>query len=181
MSKMKVYFDGWMALPAAVRNKLGLGTGDFLDIKLVDGTVVLTPAHKATTTAPTDLPLAIPDSAPVMPARRGPGRPRKVVVEVPLPASEAKPARGRPRKIIETPAPADAAPRGEPWKLVKKADLQVAAVSGEPVLRPGRQAVRFHSDTIVEERRPFRHVEVRKLGPGRGHGKRPLSAAPTVR
>jgi hypothetical protein len=64
--------------------------------------------------------------------------------------------------------------------IEKKADLRAAAFADEPIMLPERQVVRFHSGTIVEQRRPFRHVEVRRLGPGRGHGKRALLGARTV-
>ena len=59
-------------------------------------------------------------------------------------------------------------------KLLKKADLQAKAAPAEPAASPaGTTGRRAEEDTgsRFEERRPFRHVEVRKLGPGRGHNK----------
>ena len=48
MPTLKLHYDGWVALPAAVRQQLGLNSGDKLDVALVDGTIVLRLAAKAT-------------------------------------------------------------------------------------------------------------------------------------
>src|SRR3954454_9077628 len=83
-------YDGWLALPAAVRKKLGLSTGYQLELELVNGAVVLRPAGvggpaRAEPPAPPlpveALPPAAPRRAAPEPApapKRGPGRPRKV-------------------------------------------------------------------------------------------------------
>ena len=59
-----------------------------------------------------------------------------------------------------------------PARLVKKADLPLATQpAAEPAPRslgPERTA---GNDRPLVERRPFRHVEVRRLGPGRGHNR----------
>src|SRR3954447_23179182 len=49
MSTIQVHYDGWLALPEAVRRKLGVGTGDRLEVEVADGTVVLRPARRADT------------------------------------------------------------------------------------------------------------------------------------
>ena len=47
MTKLKLYYAGWLALPAALRQKLDLGTDAVLEAELVDGTIVLRPVVKA--------------------------------------------------------------------------------------------------------------------------------------
>ena len=44
MPRLKVHYDGWVALPEAFRRKLGLERGDDLEAELVDGTIVLRPS-----------------------------------------------------------------------------------------------------------------------------------------
>lgn len=96
MTKIRVNYDGWLALPEAVRRELGLATGDRLDIELVEGAIILRPAGRAGTVG---LPAeerqpAIPPAEVAAPAvRRGPGRPRKTPVAA-APAPRLK-ARGR--------------------------------------------------------------------------------------
>jgi AbrB family looped-hinge helix DNA binding protein len=41
MPTIQMHYDGWLTLPAAARQKLGLGTGDRLELELVGDTVVL--------------------------------------------------------------------------------------------------------------------------------------------
>ena len=43
MSTVRLNYDGWLALPATVRQRLGLITGDRLDLELVDGVITLRP------------------------------------------------------------------------------------------------------------------------------------------
>src|SRR5689334_2134682 len=45
MPRLKVRFDGWLALPAAFRRQLGVEPGDELEAELVGGTVVLRPVR----------------------------------------------------------------------------------------------------------------------------------------
>jgi AbrB family looped-hinge helix DNA binding protein len=37
MTKVRINYDGWLALPAAVRERLGLSTGDELELELTAG------------------------------------------------------------------------------------------------------------------------------------------------
>ncbi len=107
MSTIQMHYDGWFTLPAAVRQSLGLGTGDRLEVELAGDTVVLRPARgpappgRATTAEPAPLapeepavaaePAAAAASAlapapvPEPAAKRGPGRPRKVPAVAALP------------------------------------------------------------------------------------------------
>src|SRR5690349_12456645 len=43
MPRLKLHFDGWIALPEAFRRKLGLERGEDIEAELVDGTIVLRP------------------------------------------------------------------------------------------------------------------------------------------
>ncbi len=43
MTTLKLHYDGWLALPADFRRKLGLGKGQSLEAQLVGGTIVLRP------------------------------------------------------------------------------------------------------------------------------------------
>ena len=96
MPNIRLKYDGWLALPVAARQKLGLSTGDELEIEISGGTIVLRPARTAAgadrfpaePTAPAMEPqLAAAEPAPTVvspPVKRGPGRPRKTPV-APLP------------------------------------------------------------------------------------------------
>jgi len=48
MSTVRLNYDGWLALPATVRQRLGLVTGDRLDLELVDGVITLRPRRADT-------------------------------------------------------------------------------------------------------------------------------------
>ena len=122
------------------------------------------------------------------PVKRPRGRPRKVQVdpsraellpsvEIPLTAPKRKP--GRPRKVRAeeaAPEPAKALSSGDEavvWKLRPKAALPAASPDPMPdAPPPRRREPRWGSSGAErEERRPFRNVEVRKLGPGRQHNR----------
>src|SRR4051812_46344390 len=88
MTRIRINFDGWLALPTAVRQKLGLTTGDQLELELADGGIVLHPVRSGTTAdeaAPAPVATAEPSVSATPPAaaaaapieKRGPGRPRK--------------------------------------------------------------------------------------------------------
>ena len=184
MAKLKLHYDGWLALPAGLCQQLGLKTGDRLEAELVDGAVMLRPAKAGRTqhaapAADTEPPaVEPPEPLPLVgtpePLRRKPGRPRKDAAQ-PDPAAAVRKARGRPRKAAPVPEPEpNRSPIASigPAKLVKKADLLPAAARPEEftpqILSPARPE---SDDRSFVERRPFRQVEVRKLGPGRGHNR----------
>jgi bifunctional DNA-binding transcriptional regulator/antitoxin component of YhaV-PrlF toxin-antitoxin module len=188
MPTLKLHYDGWLSLPSGLRQKLGLGSGDRLEADLVDGAIVLRPAAKARRPAwregeAADSPAAdasekLPLAPDVVPVKRKPGRPRKVVADAgePAPAPAPRRARGRPRKTATMPEPGPAALPAVaigPPKLLKKADLQPKATPAEPTAPPPDPVGRTRGDSGFQpvERRPFRNVEVRKLGPGRRHNK----------
>src|SRR3954453_6130293 len=103
MTKVRLNFDGWLALPTAVRQKLGLSTGDQLELELTDGGIVLRPvrsgagADHATPEPVTTAELPV-SAAPELPAaaaaspivKRGPGRPRKTALPVVPPTLKAR-------------------------------------------------------------------------------------------
>src|SRR6187397_3005363 len=45
LATLKLHYDGWLTLPAGLRQMLDLKTGDRLQADLVDGTIVLRPVH----------------------------------------------------------------------------------------------------------------------------------------
>ena len=101
MTKVRLNYDGWLSLPTAVRQKLGLATGDQLELELSDGSIVLRPvragaaeaAPAPTATAePTDQvePTPPPAAAAAPMVKRGPGRPRKTPLPVVPPTLKAR-------------------------------------------------------------------------------------------
>jgi hypothetical protein len=183
MTTLKLYYGGWLALPAALRRTLGVGTGDGLEAELVDGTLRLRPVAgikgalegEPEAAAPAaEAPAPAPSPPAVTSARRPSGRPRNVAVPVPEPAEPATtPERplARLRKAKPDPAP-------EPASLTEKeARSELGRKMALPLPREAPVAMRGRVRTWVlpstgherEERRPFPHVEVRKLGPGRRH------------
>jgi bifunctional DNA-binding transcriptional regulator/antitoxin component of YhaV-PrlF toxin-antitoxin module len=191
MATLKVHYDGWLALPSGLRRKLGVGSGDRLEADLVDGAIVLRPAargrrparreegeEEAAGPAAAVTSETLPPTTTAAPAKRKPGRPRKAVDTGELASAPApRKARGRPRKAAAlAPAPEPVARpvvSVGPARLLKKADLPPKAAPPEPAPPPADAPRRARSDagSRFEERRPFRHVEVRKLGPGRGHNR----------
>jgi hypothetical protein len=186
MPTLKLHYEGWVALPAGLCQQLGLKSGDRLGVDLVDGTIMLRPvamAKRLVSRADPRLPIdpPAPDGpetlmhTEVVPARRKPGRPRKHEAGHAPAIPETKRSRGRPR-LARTPEP-EPAPvavvSSEPWKLRRKADLQPLEPATEPAIRPSPLPHRMGSATGSpgDERRPFRNVEVRKLGPGRQHNR----------
>jgi bifunctional DNA-binding transcriptional regulator/antitoxin component of YhaV-PrlF toxin-antitoxin module len=67
--------NGWLALPAELRDHLNLTTGDRLEIESTQGALVLRLAGHGEKPKLT----AAPADAMVPAVKRGPGRPRKVV------------------------------------------------------------------------------------------------------
>jgi hypothetical protein len=183
---LKLYYDGWLALPPAALQQLGVDTGGVLEAELVDdGTILLRPtakgmskgqqqvlsddvaAHEAETIP------GVPEQI-LPPVTRRPGRPRKAVMAAtPQPASATNGSHGtlsepaphleqEPTPVVESRAQSE---------LRRKVALPVSFLDDIPAR--GRRAERLSASTGYEreERRPFPHVEVRKLGPGRGHNK----------
>jgi antitoxin component of MazEF toxin-antitoxin module len=188
MPTVKIHYDGWICLPASLCRALGLSNGARLAAELIDGALALRPVarrtgqdqHIETTASPAIVcskEIALPGDA--MPARRKLGRPRKNAVAE-LAPSAPREGRGR-QKAMVTPEPeavADPIVGHQPWILRKKADLPpTASAVDKPALPERRPEWRSDDGFPFIERRPFRQVEVRKLGPGRGHNRpQPLTA-----
>src|SRR5689334_12083446 len=87
MSTVRLNYDGWLALPAAMRQRLGLVTGDRLDLELVDGGITLRPRRAD----------ALPERPAAEPVAAGaPERPaaEPVAAGAPeLPAAAARPGK----------------------------------------------------------------------------------------
>jgi AbrB family looped-hinge helix DNA binding protein len=201
MTTLKMYYEGWISLPSDLRQQLGLHSGTRLDVQLVNDTIMLRPTKG--TRAPTDRKAAIeppavtaastPSLETVLPQQRPRGRPRKVPTlehpAAPMPGADHLPSPkrqpGRPRKVrveavepVAAPGPSSVAGGGGLWKLRPKA--APPAASPEPVPPPRRpEPSRTSGSQEREERRPFRNVEVRKLGPGRRHNRLQRGMNPT--
>jgi bifunctional DNA-binding transcriptional regulator/antitoxin component of YhaV-PrlF toxin-antitoxin module len=184
VTTLKLHYDGWLALPADLRRKLGLGDGAELEIEIVEGTVVLRPSDEGRGSAAgrgrkaTEPPVDLASSAPPSPRAETPAaregdRARQEPDPTPTDqASRPKRPRGRPRKAEAGPAPAPLPGPAPLWELRRKVDRPVVTAGGDDPA-PDRRPVRLARERVhghePEERRPFRNVEVRKLGPGRGH------------
>src|SRR4051812_31631774 len=154
VTTLKLHYDGWLALPAALRRKLGLGNGAALEVELVDGTIVLRPSSEGQGSAvgrereATEPPVNLASSAPPSPRADTPAtRERDQARKDPSPpdqASRPKRPRGRPRKAEVEPGPAPARlPVPAPlWELRRKADRPVVAAGGGPIPVPDRRPVR---------------------------------------
>jgi len=175
MPTAKLHYDGWICLPTSLYQALGLSRGAKLTAELADGALVLQPVVRRRAQSATAQPDEAALSGETMPPRRKPGRPRKNAAAEATPSTSTK-RRGRPPKAAVRPEPEPAAEpvvSREPWILRKKADQPPAALVVDKPAPPERRPERLRSDDGFPfvERRPFRHVEVRKLGPGRGHNR----------
>jgi bifunctional DNA-binding transcriptional regulator/antitoxin component of YhaV-PrlF toxin-antitoxin module len=179
MPTLKVHYDGWIALPVALRQTLGLNSGDRVEADVIDGALVLRPAggargkrNRVASTAPAAPSEPSPDTLLLVGQDERPAEPARAARQ----AAEGKPAaapkrRGRPpkAKVAAPPRPADQAPVGiGAAKLIMKAEIERSATLQDA---PPAPVARFRPERIVQtvERRPFRNVEIRPLGPGRGH------------
>ena len=167
--------------PASLRTSLALRSGDRLEADLVDGAIVLRTLARA---RPSDQAASPAASAKL---RASYGRERRTYQAWARTAAQACPVRrcgnsfipkrgpGRPRKVSPPkPAfPANPLAALGPAKLLKKAELEVKPPPENAVASPPMPARRIRPDSSVQpvERRPFRNVEVRPLGPGRGHNR----------
>ena len=87
MSTVRLNYDGWLALPATVRQRLGLVTGDRLDLELVDGVITLRP-RRADTLPERPAAEPVATGAPELPAATA--RPGKSPLPVIPPALKAR-------------------------------------------------------------------------------------------
>ena len=138
MPTLKLHYEGWVSLPAVLRQQLGLNSGDRLEVDLVDGTIVLRPAATTKRPAPrADQEAAIDSPAPAapetlvltdaVPARRKPERPRKHEHRRADPEAPARSAKGDARAGAGTSAGA----YGQQRALEAAAQGGPAAAGGE--------------------------------------------------
>jgi bifunctional DNA-binding transcriptional regulator/antitoxin component of YhaV-PrlF toxin-antitoxin module len=106
MSKVQLRYDGWVSLPADALKKLGLDTGDRLEVEVTNGAIVLRRAQKANAPGRATAEPVLEAAEPPVPApvvKRGPGRPRKTPVAALPPTLKT---RGRRKAVIAVEAPA---------------------------------------------------------------------------
>jgi bifunctional DNA-binding transcriptional regulator/antitoxin component of YhaV-PrlF toxin-antitoxin module len=196
---LKLHYDGWLALPAGLRHKLGLTSGDRLEAELVGRTVVLRPAAQARRqtepkTQAGEPPIAAASATPpveaIAPAKRRPKRPKDQAVEPGTdiassppdhPESPVKRRSGRPRKIhvAEEPAAALANGAGEPWILRRKAERPAAMRSRRLLPAPRGSGL----TQATSGRSATRSARSRCASSGRGaattgRGREPWSSTP---
>jgi bifunctional DNA-binding transcriptional regulator/antitoxin component of YhaV-PrlF toxin-antitoxin module len=114
MTTLKLHYEGWLALPTSLRQKLGLKSGDQLEAELVRGTIVLRRAGRPT--APQGLPDE-PEPEPERAAAPMAGEAK------PQPAAAAAKAPPATRRTARKPAQASlpAALKGRGRRKVKEA------------------------------------------------------------
>jgi hypothetical protein len=173
VTTLRLHYDGWLALPPATLQKLGITTGDVLEVALADDSTIL--LRSVAKRAPEQVRLdgAAADEA-LSPAKRKRSRLRKVATAEPLAtASATNEAQGEPPalspQLEREPAPVTAVRvRSE---LRRKLVLPPSFLDHVPARGRRTEQLLAGSGYEREERRPFSNVEVRKLGPGRGHNK----------
>jgi AbrB family looped-hinge helix DNA binding protein len=97
MPTVKLHSEGWLSLPEAVRRKLGVGSGDTLEVQVVGNSAILRPAKGKAVSAEPE-PAAPEETAPPMAAEPAPPiepEPVGTAPETPAPAKR----RGRPPKV----------------------------------------------------------------------------------
>ena len=102
MPTVKLHPEGWLALPDAVRRKLGVGSGDTLEVQVVGNSAILRKATKAAAAEPE--PAASEEiTAPVRPELPTAGEPASPIEPEPVGTAPGTPApakrRGRPPKV----------------------------------------------------------------------------------
>src|SRR3954469_8174231 len=113
MTRIRINYGGWLSLPTAVRQKLGLTSGDQLELEVFEGSIVLRPVRSGAEAAPE--PVATPEpsvsatppaaaaAAPIV--KRGPGRPRKTPLPVLPPTLKARGGRRKATSAEDGSAP----------------------------------------------------------------------------
>ena len=157
MTTLKLHYDGWLALPAALRRELGLDKGAALEVELVDGTIVLRPSDEGRGSAvgrgreATEAPVAPRVLRSSFTASRHAGHAgggRGTEGPGPDPARSGLPAEaaaglaaeggGRAGAMAPLPVPAPL------WELRRKADRPVVAAGGDdPAPVPDRRPARL--------------------------------------
>ena len=108
MSTVQLRYDGWVTLPAAALKKVGLSTGDRLEVEVTGDAIVLRRAQKSSaseraTAKPVPEAAQPPVATPEPAVKRGPGRPRKRPIAALPPTLKT---RGRRKAVSTVEAPA---------------------------------------------------------------------------
>ena len=108
MSTVQLRYDGWLALPTEVRQRLGLTSGDRLEVEVTSDAIVLRRAQKSSaseraTAEPVPAAAQPPVATPEPAVKRGPGRPRKTPVAALPPILKTR-GRRKAASAIEAPA-----------------------------------------------------------------------------
>ena len=108
MSNVQLRYDGWVTLPAAALKKLGVDSGDRLEVEVTGDAIVLRRARKSSvperaTAKPVPAAAQPPVATPEPAVKRGPGRPRKTPVAALPPTLKT---RGRRKTVTAAEAPA---------------------------------------------------------------------------
>jgi AbrB family looped-hinge helix DNA binding protein len=89
MTRLKIHYDGWLALPAAVRRKLGLATGDELEVEVVAEGILLRTAKRGAQPVESE---PVEEEEPPAPAAVAPAPAPAPAAAAPAPAPEPEPA-----------------------------------------------------------------------------------------
>src|SRR3712207_715713 len=103
MPGLKLYYEGWVALPDTFRRRLGLERGAELEAELVDGTIVLRPAKGSAKaveegSAP-ELSKAVPAPSVLAAEAREPEQPAAVPEAPPAPKRRGRPPKAKAQRV----------------------------------------------------------------------------------
>jgi AbrB family looped-hinge helix DNA binding protein len=121
MTTLKLHYEGWLALPAGLRQKLGLKSGDQLEAELVRGTIVLRPAGRPAS------PPRLPDKPAAQPERAAAAMAGETKPQPAAAAAKTPPAAPR---TTRKPAPASL-----PAALKGRGRRKVKATAEDPASR----------------------------------------------
>ena len=103
MPTVKLHPEGWLALPDAVRRKLGVGSGDRLELQVVGNSAILRPAKGKAAAAEPEPAASEEITTPVGPELPTAGEPASPIEPEPVGTAPGTPApakrRGRPPKV----------------------------------------------------------------------------------
>ena len=105
MATLKLYYEGWLALPSGLRQKLGLKSGDRLEAELAGDTIVLRSGGRRPTSQPALGDQGKEQPAPTVAPRVGPAKP---VPATTIPSTTKVPPAAR--RTTRQPAPTTVPP-----------------------------------------------------------------------
>jgi antitoxin component of MazEF toxin-antitoxin module len=103
MPRLKLHYEGWVALPEAFHRKLGLERGAEIEAELVDGTIVLRPAKGSARAGEEgsipELSKAVPASLDHAAEAREPDQPAAVPEVLPAPKRRGRPPKAKAQQV----------------------------------------------------------------------------------